>query len=67
MTDTHPRAQAGGAGRGAVADDAQRLGELLTPFVRGRVFVLVGAPVRPLSVEANTLLDLGGAASGDHR
>ncbi len=43
----------------APLDDAARLGELLTPFVRDRVFVLVGAPVRPLSVEANALLDLG--------
>jgi hypothetical protein len=38
---------------------AQRLGEMLVPFVRDEVFVLVGAPVRPLSVEANQLLDLG--------
>ena len=41
------------------AADAHRLGELLTPLVRGQVFVLLGAPVRPLSAEANALLDLG--------
>jgi hypothetical protein len=38
---------------------AERLGDMLVPLVRDQVFVLVGAPVRPLSVEANQLLDLG--------
>jgi hypothetical protein len=35
------------------------VGDLLRPLVRDRVFVLVGAPVRPLRVEAVSLLDLG--------
>ena len=35
------------------------VGDLLRPLVGDRVFVLVGAPVRPLRVEAVSLLDLG--------
>jgi hypothetical protein len=38
---------------------AAAIGELLRPFIVDRVFVLVGAPVRPLSFDATTLLDLG--------
>jgi hypothetical protein len=35
------------------------VGDLLRRLVRDHVFVLVGAPVRPLAVEASSLLDLG--------
>jgi hypothetical protein len=35
------------------------MGDLLRPLVTDRVFVLVGAPVRPLLAEAEVLLDLG--------
>ena len=52
----------------AIVVDTQGLGELWPiPFVRDRVFVLVWAPVRPLSVDANQLVGSRGSACGDHR